>query len=191
MRYYSTWSTSIRATCGFVAIIAFLIYFRGSSIDVFIGIVMMSIYIMFLVWERYHVYIDIKDNRYIRNAGVKDFWEEDPLIDLFAVKYIGRTYGGLGSGFGGKMVFFVLEKDGTLAQTNFDEGLYDDSILVELLKKVKSLNPNIIIDPQYEQYKNKTAHIQSRLKNLRPTKNQFELTLHVKQKLGKNDTPTS
>lgn len=183
MKYYSNWSELRRAIIVWCAVI--LLSWWGAGIDKYwlIGVGAAVAYICFVIWERYHRYIEITDNRYLRNAGTTDFWQKDPVVDIFSIKYIGRTYNPISPYWSRKIIIFAIMPEGRIMHTNIGETQYDEEILRDLINKLKSLNPNIQLDPAYQQLLEGLPE-GKRLKDFSEIKTHSQLTKEVEEKFG-------
>jgi hypothetical protein len=109
------------------------------------GLLVASVYLLALVWIRYHTYVAIDADAYLNNAGARNFWTD--RISIHDIKYIAR--GGSWAGYWGSLVIFFGEA-GWL--TFVREKAYDDSTIRALLLELQHLKPGIKLDPDYEKF---------------------------------------
>ena len=88
------------------------------------------------------------DKRKIINSGYWDIRKD--TVDIFDIKYIYRFPHMIIKGWGSRMVLYVKTEDGKLRQSSIREVNYSNDTLVQFLKRIEEINPNIELDNEYQ-----------------------------------------
>src|SRR5262249_4497513 len=94
-----------------------------------------------------HSYFQIKDGRWLISSGYKTFRKEK--IDIYKIKYIYRYPELILKRYGSRMAIFFTDTDGILKESAQREVNFSNEVLVNLLRRIKRINPAIELDNEY------------------------------------------
>lgn len=136
--------------------IAFVIYAGNYNDwtfnDYLEGVVLVLGLFLIVFFSTISTYLEIQDNRWLINSGYRTFGKDK--IDIFDIKYIYRFPQFILKWYGSRMVFYIKTPDGKLRQSSQREINFSEDKLIQFLKRIKQLNPNIELDAEYEKILN-------------------------------------
>lgn len=147
-KFSSNWNFVLLSIIGWAAILALGYSKFGFAHNVQIGLLGAIGYVLWLVRDRYIVYVAVDDNRWLINSEERLIHSEFKL-DIASILYIARFPHFIFRSWGGRMMIFFRDNDGEIKQIGVPEVSYSWETLKAILKKVSSIKPTIELDPQY------------------------------------------
>lgn len=145
--YYSSWRDVLQTTVGMILLAVYSYVRYGFTSAFCFGLIAFICLEIYLIWRRYNIHVEIRDNEWLINAGQRMFVPD--TLNIQEIRYIARAPRWIFKTGQSVMIIFVKGKGGDLKQTNFQEWNYDAMTLRAILLRLMSLNPNIDIDHQY------------------------------------------
>jgi hypothetical protein len=135
-------------------IIIFLLRYSERGAEIFTGDFHVSVFffallLVLMLYFTLTTYLAIENNRTLINSGYHFFGTI--RIDIQRIKYIYRFPNMRLRGWGSRMVIYLHSDTGTLVSTAVLEAAYSPKTLEAFLRRIKSLNPAIELDPEYEE----------------------------------------
>jgi hypothetical protein len=147
--FRSNWTTVLLSLVGWLAALAVGYSKFGFAHNVQIGLVGALGYMLWLVRDRYIVYVATEDNRWLISSDERIIPSEFKL-DVASILYIARFPHFIVRSWGGRMVIFFRDHDGAIKQIGIPESSYTWETLKAILKKLTSIKSTIEVDPQYK-----------------------------------------
>lgn len=120
---------------------------------VLIALTVISIYLLSIV----NTYIEIRERRTLTISGYWSFRKDE--IDILSIKYIYRYPDYIIKGYGSRMAIYLRDVDKTIRQVSIIESSYTGEKIIELIKILKGINPNVELDAEYQQILEGTREI--------------------------------
>lgn len=114
-----------------------------------VGLLAAGVLLLSLIWDRYHIYVQIINGQRLINAGARSFARDD--VELNDVKCIARA-GSVTKWWGSLMIMYGPPVNGEVRRMFLREKAYDDETLKALLRELKKLNSSIELDQEYERF---------------------------------------
>jgi hypothetical protein len=109
---------------------------------------LLSAMLLIVILSNSTTYLEIQDMRTLVINGYRELGKDS--INLFDIIFIGRTKNFPLKQYGSRMVFYIKMPDGSLVHSSQREINFSNKTLIKFLKRIKQLNPRIVLDHEYE-----------------------------------------
>jgi hypothetical protein len=97
-----------------------------------------------------NTYLEIQDQRTLRNSGYRDIGYDN--FDILNIKYIYRASAFIWRSGGSLMLIYIRDEDGRLKLSKVREVNYPNDTLKRFLRRITQLNPSIELDQEYSNF---------------------------------------
>jgi hypothetical protein len=148
--YYSSWF--FLALTGGTVLLAALYGVKSRGVDhgIIMGAIFCTAVLLMMARDRFTTYVTIENNRWLINASSTLFGRKTDKIDISSIVYIARGAAFKFRSWGGQAIIYYRVTPNALKATAFNESVYGEQTLTDILNAVMKIKPSIELDTQYK-----------------------------------------